>query len=794
MPKVNNPSVAKSLVLYEDPATLQQLSAVIVSAELWRTQIVSDEAVVRPLKKALPSVTTCIPGVKTKYKEIIDKYVQPVRQSLTDWLPLHFPRAFLAHEYEYNVLKKYFDLISWQSDGSIHYERTAKAFIECQRPELSIMCKYKLACMYCFEEDIQELYPKLPKIYHELKTVFYISNKFLRYWDCRMANSQLQTGGSMEIELFKKLNPKTWSAWLYCWTRLSNKAHKIEQIVDLMEIKYSRSLHPYVRFLLPMLNNSQLMTVLKRCGKHLFSILARTPDSVKFALQTWHYLKDFVPGSIYVKIFENILTSDLDLNAIQAVSATETFKSSYFLNLDNLANVNVSSLLYEIWLDSPDRLKNHLIVENSAKDTILEMLTDMDNMFTIGTTSRDLRLMLDLLSRRSYLENGPFWRKNWDHVIKGAKLTDVDEAMKLCFKNDKEIAKFKQTQMISQSKISFYCNALAYQGCFDMLNDYFTFCTSDRTVLAELKRNIVRDNKTMIKFLLSCCHDADKMRAFDDFISDLYQTPESRQKLKYQMITDVSSFECLLHWIPYGALNQIKKLVCLFLTSETQVQIVKENLLERCRSVLSKGGFSSFNQRNWNEFLLWCLNDDQKQLAMFKQSLPVKDIFRAVFLKCVKKIDSCLSDVVFSRLDCIDVIDKLGKKRSSGDSKKKQSADDSKEEQSADDSNKDRATDADTDVARQAADDDLEKDWSEIILDKYGFVDDVIDDFQKLGNFLLWYFNDKSKADEFKATRFKKRNVVRKVSDFKNDGLMLVVLHWVFNRNLAQIDAFEVPV
>ncbi|XP_065219989.1 uncharacterized protein LOC135845404 [Planococcus citri] len=776
MSKMNNHTSAKHLILYDDPASLQQLSAVTVTAELWRTQIVSKEAALRPLRKTLPPLTSCIPGIEPKYEVEIKKYVESVRQSLMFWLPLHFSRAFLAHEYEYDVLKKYFGLICWLPDGSIHYERTAKAFIECQNPQLSIMCKYRLACMYCFEDDIQELYPKLPKIYHELKSIFYKCNTFLRYWDCRMAISQPKSTGSMEIELFNKLDPKTWSAWSYCWSRLSTNQKKIEQAVDLIEKKVA--MQPYVKLLLPMLNNNQLMTVLKRCVKILFAVLANTPDNVKYALQTWHYVKDFVPFNIYVKIFEDTLTSNLDVNPTQVLSVCENFKWHNFIDMNHLMNVNVASLLYDIWLDSPDRLKDYLI-QNSA-DEILKRLSRVDNLFTVKAMCRDLRLMLDILSRRSCLENGPFWRKHWPNVVKGAKPSELGEAMKLCFKNDKEIVKFKQTHMTSYRKIHLYCNMLAYQGCFEKLDSYLTFCTSDRTIVVELKKKILQDTKTLIKFCLFSGQNSEIMLVFDDFISDIYPDTGSRRKFKCQLITELNNFKYLQTWVSYGEFARIKDLVCLFLTRHSDLEIVKQNFIEQCRGILSKGEFRLFDRRNWNEFLCWCLNDDPQQLDKFKKLIPIKDVFYIVFLECVKKAESHLTDSLFSRSDCISVVKKC---------KEKGSVDDSNKEKKTD-----AETDADADVVSKDTDDDFKEMLKEIVLDEYAYVDDVMDDFERLDNFLLWYFDDKSKADEFKAVRIKKRKVLRKVSDHKNDNLMKVVLHWAFNRNLQMIDAFKVPV
>ncbi|KAL6977999.1 hypothetical protein U1Q18_050369 [Sarracenia purpurea var. burkii] len=542
------------LTFHHDPATLRKLCTVAVTAQLWRHEITKYDFHARPLKPGLPMAKS-IPEISKPVEKLIDKCIEP-------------------------------------SDCTIDYELTARNLIDCV--DVGVICKYKVACTYCFEEDIRRLWNDLPPEYHELSSVLYTANSLVRYWDCRMkVDPSLSGSSSMNIQLFDKLEPENWSAWRYCWSRLPAD-QRIDKAVAMID--YLSVLKKYVKYLIPLLTKFELVKVLPRCSKSIVNVLATSPENVTYALQTWQFMKHFTTRDSFVKMFIDVLSSDLDVNTQQFASIIQNHdkrKSFKFYDLAHMMNVNVSCLLYEIWQNSPDHLQTHLVDKHAAK--ILEKLCKMDNLFTLKTLCRDVRLMLELLSRRDTLLNNTFWRKHWTDIVKGVKSIYLDQMIKLCFRNEKEITKFKKSHMTVYSKISIYCGELLSEGYFDELNDFLSFCTSDQSVLKGWKRTMLTTPTYRLKFCIFDSDDTAKMRAFDEFISEIYSEPERRRIFKCHMVTSASNFEFLQSCVNNGFLIPVKNFVNLFLTNEAEIKAVKKEFKQQCHRILSKGEFGSLN-------------------------------------------------------------------------------------------------------------------------------------------------------------------------------------------------------
>ncbi|KAF8788840.1 hypothetical protein HNY73_006844 [Argiope bruennichi] len=81
-------------------------------------------------------------------------------QEARDWLRFHETFLKLSHSRFYNG--KYMKHVHWTYMGTVNYRKTAEAIIRDEN--LSIDRRFWLACLYCLEDDIQDLWQKLPPL------------------------------------------------------------------------------------------------------------------------------------------------------------------------------------------------------------------------------------------------------------------------------------------------------------------------------------------------------------------------------------------------------------------------------------------------------------------------------------------------------------------------------------------------------------------------------------------------------------------------------------------------------
>ncbi|XP_055925355.1 uncharacterized protein LOC129957251 [Argiope bruennichi] len=94
--------------------------------------------------------------------------MKSVSREIIKWLDLHEDYLGPCNLNEMENLKH----LCWTSLGSVDYRETVAALI--RHEKLDLTQRYKLACLYCLEEDIRELWRKMPekskKSYYDVKS------------------------------------------------------------------------------------------------------------------------------------------------------------------------------------------------------------------------------------------------------------------------------------------------------------------------------------------------------------------------------------------------------------------------------------------------------------------------------------------------------------------------------------------------------------------------------------------------------------------------------------------------
>ncbi|KAF8789774.1 hypothetical protein HNY73_007687 [Argiope bruennichi] len=104
------------------------------------------------LKDLLPELP-----LAQKMKPELFSLMKSVSREIIKWLDLHENYLGPCNLNEMENLKH----LCWTSLGSVDYRETAAALI--RHEKLGVAQRYKLACLYCLEEDIKELWRKMPE-------------------------------------------------------------------------------------------------------------------------------------------------------------------------------------------------------------------------------------------------------------------------------------------------------------------------------------------------------------------------------------------------------------------------------------------------------------------------------------------------------------------------------------------------------------------------------------------------------------------------------------------------------
>ncbi|XP_067130146.1 uncharacterized protein [Centruroides vittatus] len=94
-------------------------------------------------------------------KEILG-FIKPIGLQILKWIEYH--RNFLTGSY----VKKNLSRLFWTRQGTVDKKKTAEALIK--NESIDITSCYRLACIYCLEGDVRELWDSMPE---RKKTAFY---------------------------------------------------------------------------------------------------------------------------------------------------------------------------------------------------------------------------------------------------------------------------------------------------------------------------------------------------------------------------------------------------------------------------------------------------------------------------------------------------------------------------------------------------------------------------------------------------------------------------------------------
>ncbi|XP_065224263.1 uncharacterized protein LOC135848304 [Planococcus citri] len=677
-------------LFHPTPVPLKELAAIAVSLQIWRSELKkfrtngikekfdpSEHATCISLDTYLPDLPTCI-------HDVIDGYVKKLGLSIDSWVSDHCgkvidtntnPRDFSSGDFYYVL--KYFDDFVCDYDGTLHYARTAKRWLQCTSNMLGLNGKFSIACLYCFEDVIKEVWPFVSKntVWNDIKCD---RNPILYYWICYLRNDlgkiKNRRGDSVYETMFcliGKDKPCLRPAVDYFWDRIP-LAGRMRPAKKVMKYRFKS----FVRFLLPKLDNQLLQEIIDYKGVDLVHILFRDEKYDEQAvITTWLYVRNRFNKDMFSYLVHKIFETEL-------LYVSDDFWGTARED-DSLAY-----LAREIWNNAPHKLKL-LTIRNIISDG--QMFQGMADGLDWDPDPKNADFLLTVISDAAIKDRkNLFWLRNWHQLIALYSGKDLHQMMKLCFENDDKIVRFKEKVMAVSKFVSGHCRKLLSYSLFNKLKDFISFLYPETQPAINFKRKILKSAYLLTDFTEeNALASSDKLRRrffellnraefdevndflnflwpemreprifkqrllqlaflgqdcqlgdsimrgiekFNGFIDDTFNTVELSNDFKNQLASSPSIQDRLVGYAQSSYdIEKFLKFVDTFVLQEQTLMQIKRRTGDALKEHFSKTNSSDKYELRLrfsydfpsDEFLLWCFGNEE-EVAKFKLSIGYK--------------------------------------------------------------------------------------------------------------------------------------------------------------------------
>ncbi|XP_065204468.1 uncharacterized protein LOC135834500 isoform X6 [Planococcus citri] len=611
-------------LFYPSPAPLKEISCNALVTALWRWEVEN-----RVRDDRMPDLDirkNLNPNIPSPIKRIIEECANRFVSFKEKWSVYHHDKLFFDRNDMTSILLNFYDFI-FDRNGSIDYIRTAKRIMTCDR--LSNDEKFKIACMYCFEDDIRRIWPSVSENLDYDKITFDRSPE-LYYWVCVLRHGRpdpdddsvddpvddcmFRACTSLHLIITNTQRSQHWSSVEYFWNRIRPES-RFQKTNHLSHWERES----FVRLMLPKLTNEELERFVLERGSYLIQSLMTKSQYKFYALPTWMYIKN--------KMNENNFT-----DLIQSLTYAETNSHKAEDTLDeNSAELGArpstedqTDLCCEIWRTSPDKLKRSVV------GTILTQRYLFCRNIITSTGHREIRFLLALLLDASFKERNGFWKNTWRNLIVATRGKDLHRIMKLCFKGENDIAEFKETSMYDHENIKTYCSGLLREGNFEDFDDILIFCCPDTQKRIDLKQRLLLSCLLSEYFTFSS-KLLTRAKLLNDFINDAFDDAEVVADFKNNFMSFPAIVYVLQECIYSGyecSSDHLTRFIDTFVSNEEVTYLLKQRILEYVRNMLLDGhSIRRISADDLQTILVWCLGNEEEVTKFKKLELPMSEFF-----------------------------------------------------------------------------------------------------------------------------------------------------------------------
>ncbi|XP_065224187.1 uncharacterized protein LOC135848256 isoform X1 [Planococcus citri] len=602
-------------ILHPTPVPLKQLSAIVTSFEVWRYEMnthrmrnnLSDFFENREYCNI--KLKTILPDIPRVINDLVQEYIEKFQRSLKEWFNRHYEtfRSYNSSKRENCILNDFDDFVT-DFKGDVDYVRTAERMMRCDRLDDTV--KFKIACIYCFEDDIRRIWPSVCEVITSRVVNFTDELQYWNYWIGILTNQSDKTDvreddhvAICESIFVNCVTSENRSSMEYFWNRL-RPDNRLEKTSDLLD----NDDECVARFILPKLDDQQLSKFVNKYGCFLMTELLdyQLADGIDI-VPTWMYIRNFMNESQFVELSEYMLI---------------------FLT-SKLGGDNTHKLFFcrKIWNSAPHYLKQTAARKILSSTELFNKLVSGLNKNGISeSTPMFVKLLLNFLPSATFDERSSFWNNCWHQLIAVARCKYLQQFIKLCFGNEVDITRFKTNVMANSEHLRQLCISLVKDVNFGKLKDLLKFCYPEVQQARNFKKEILQLALLGEDYKFSCRERDIEPYAYvlNSFINKTYNDADLSAEFKYMLMIS-PAFEKFVSLrvrsTDIGDLIEIKRFVEEFkLTEPTLVQI-KTRIIDSFKESLTGDGSSRdlLKKRSLDYFLSWCLGSEA-EVEEFKRN------------------------------------------------------------------------------------------------------------------------------------------------------------------------------
>lgn len=333
------------LILVINAPTLQEISTFHIAGELFRRNWITHE--LTPSRDRLKcllgdklSIISSILGqmkLPDRIREMIMAQMYSMDVKLGRWTWSEENTCFAIgsrDQYAFVYFPLSYDHIVWKHDNfAMNVERTVRNMLKSD--EFNALQKFKLACAYCFEDEIDEMWTSVSSIW-EPDIISLIGNRYVRYWIEKKMVGGVPRNSQDDVFVIQLLSESNLSAYEYYWNRLSSQ-HQVQVILHFIRCNIT---FPF-EYLFPKLSLLQWI-----------QLVNENPDNVMFHLIRNYYTDDRKKDSV-LQVWAHI----------QDMMDDDVFKLMIRICCEHSCQIDEICLHRQIWNNAPDHLKESFLKE-----------------------------------------------------------------------------------------------------------------------------------------------------------------------------------------------------------------------------------------------------------------------------------------------------------------------------------------------------------------------------------------------------------------------------------------------
>ncbi|XP_065204470.1 uncharacterized protein LOC135834500 isoform X8 [Planococcus citri] len=601
-------------LMYPSPASLKEISCQALVTGLWRwgveNRVTDDFISGLDMHKNLPF------NMPSSIKRMIEVCSETFIASVKEWSAYHRRDDIFEDEDETDFFLNFYDFIC-DRDGTVHYTQTARKMMKCDR--LSDDEKFKIACLYCFEDDIRRLWPSVSENI-EITEIEFDRSPELFYWICMLSDERDWIpipDDEIDLYMLETCESKHWSSVEYFWNRVY-PYHRLSATINLS----NRENGSFVRFILPKLSDELLgRLVLEKGNKLIYDLVTKSQYKL-YALPTWLRIRNKMNESNFTKLVESLMKAETNHHIAENTLNENSIKLG-----DRSSTDDQTYLCCEIWRSSPDEWK-----QSTVRNILTQGHLFVRNTIT-RTEYREISFLLTLLSVASFEDRNVFWKKNCRNLIVDTRGNDLQRIMELCFKDENDIAKFKETNMFDYESISACCIRALGIGHFEHVDDILIFCFPDAEKRMDSKQRLLRSCVSDESFVLKI-RDFSKFELMNEFIDDTFDDAEYASDFKNCIISFCAIEDVLHQCIHLGceySSDHFIRFIDTFVSNEEVRNSLKQRVLEYVRNSLLKVRIGNISADDLQKILVWCLGNEEEVTKFKKSVIPMSDSSAKVY-------------------------------------------------------------------------------------------------------------------------------------------------------------------